>query len=48
MAKYKHIYKPGEIVIWDNISTIHRGLKIKASNNEKDMRLLFRMNIKYN
>ena len=46
--KYKHIYKPGEIVIWDNISTIHRGLKIKASNNEKDMRLLFRMNIKYN
>ena len=42
---YTHEYKEGDIVIWDNLTTIHRGPVLKASTDEDDCRILYLMNV---
>lgn len=44
---YLHVYCPGDVVIWDNLSTLHRGQTVPATNNIEDCRLLYRMNLDY-
>lgn len=45
--RYSHAYRPGEIVIWDNLSTLHRGPDIPATGDEGDCRLLYRINVDF-
>lgn len=45
--RYEHTYTPGDIVIWDNLSTLHRGPDIPATEDESDYRLLYRINVDY-
>ncbi len=45
--RYMHHYQEGDLVVWDNLSTMHRGQKIDRSDNETDCRLLYRMNVDY-
>lgn len=45
--RYTHAYLPGDVVIWDNLSMLHRGSQIPASDDPDDCRLLYRMNIDY-
>lgn len=45
--RYEHTYMPGDIVIWDNLSTLHRGPDIPATEDESDYRLLYRINVDY-
>ncbi|WP_147200803.1 TauD/TfdA family dioxygenase [Pantoea sp. CCBC3-3-1] len=44
---YQHEYYAGDLVLWDNLQTLHRGYGITPSNNANDYRLLYRMNISY-
>jgi len=37
----------GDIVIWDNLSTLHRGLPIERTENPQECRFLYRMNVEY-
>ncbi|WP_087881695.1 TauD/TfdA dioxygenase family protein [Pseudomonas floridensis] len=46
--RYKHHYQRGDIVIWDNLSTLHRGPVIPKSEGGRDARLLYRMNVDFN
>jgi alpha-ketoglutarate-dependent taurine dioxygenase/biotin carboxylase len=45
--RYSHEYHLGDIVIWDNLSTLHKGPVIPASTNENDCRILYRINVNY-
>ncbi|KAA8711611.1 TauD/TfdA dioxygenase family protein [Pseudomonas cannabina] len=45
--RYEHKYQPGDIVIWDNLSTMHRGPVIPKSVGGDDARLLYRMNVDF-
>ncbi|WP_439850501.1 TauD/TfdA dioxygenase family protein [Pseudomonas syringae] len=45
--RYEHRYTPGDIVIWDNFSTMHRGPVIPKSVGGDDARLLYRMNVDF-
>lgn len=45
--RYTHRYRPGDIVVWDNLSTMHRGQQIGRSEDEDDCRMLYRMNLNY-
>ena len=45
--RYRHAYRPGDIVIWDNLSTLHKGPPIPKSEGGADARLLYRMNVDY-
>lgn len=45
--RYTHWYRPGDIVVWDNLSTLHRGQQIASSDDEADCRMLHRMNLRY-
>ncbi|KTT31110.1 taurine catabolism dioxygenase TauD [Pseudomonas oryzihabitans] len=45
--RYRHAYHPGDIVIWDNLSTLHRGPSISKSEGGADARLLYRMNVDF-
>lgn len=44
---YRHVYDVGDLVIWDNLSTLHRGVATDASHSLSDCRMLFRMNVNY-
>lgn len=43
--RYKHTYRVGDIVIWDNLSTLHRGPTIERTDDSANCRLLYRMNV---
>jgi taurine dioxygenase len=45
--RYRHAYRPGDIVIWDNLSTLHKGPPIPKSEGGADARLLYRMNVDF-
>ncbi|NKB64964.1 MAG: hypothetical protein GKR95_23570 [Gammaproteobacteria bacterium] len=40
---YAHQYKPGDILMWGNTSTMHFGKATQAATNERDQRLLYRI-----
>ena len=40
---YQHSYQPGDLVMWDNSSTMHFAQPIAAATCEADRRLLYRM-----
>lgn len=44
---YQHKYCAGDLVIWDNMQTIHRGYVITPSYDINDYRLLYRINVSY-
>lgn len=44
---YQHRYRSNDIVIWDNLLTLHRGYAIKPSRHIHNRRLLYRMNVAY-
>jgi taurine dioxygenase len=44
---YTHHYRPGDLVIWDNMSTLHRGVGVSPTRSFQDSRLLHRINIDY-
>ena len=46
-ARHTHHYLPGDVVIWDNLSLLHRGRQLPASTDPEDCRLLWRMNVDY-
>ncbi|MGS1023951.1 TauD/TfdA dioxygenase family protein [Burkholderia glumae] len=44
---YRHVYDVGDLVIWDNLSTLHSGVAAEASHSLSDCRMLYRMNVNY-
>jgi taurine dioxygenase len=44
---YTHRYRPGDLVLWDNMSTLHRGTGVKVTHRFDDSRLLYRINVDY-
>ena len=40
---YQHKYEPGDLVMWDNSSTMHYARAIDAATGDHDRRLLYRM-----
>ncbi|AUH01031.1 TauD/TfdA family dioxygenase [Prodigiosinella confusarubida] len=44
---YRHVYNPHDLVLWDNMSTLHRGYNIQPRYVKDDSRLLHRMNVMY-
>uniref|UniRef100_UPI002AA0AECC TauD/TfdA dioxygenase family protein n=1 Tax=Providencia stuartii TaxID=588 RepID=UPI002AA0AECC len=44
---YQHHYCSNDIIIWDNLLTLHRGYAIKPSHNIQNSRLLYRINVNY-
>lgn len=47
LPRYTHHYRPGDLVLWDNMSTLHRGEVVTATRDEEQSRLLYRVNIQY-
>lgn len=45
--RYAHRYSPGDLVIWDNASTLHRGTEIEQTRDPAGCRLLWRANVDY-
>jgi taurine dioxygenase len=45
--RYSHTYDRGDLVIWDNASTLHRGTEIPPSRDPDNCRLLLRANVDY-
>lgn len=45
--QYHHRYEQGDIVIWDNTTTLHSGHQIQPTSDFSQCRLLYRMNISY-
>ena len=46
-ARYEHRYAPGDLVVWDNLSTLHSGESIAPAASPGTRRLLLRMNADY-
>lgn len=44
---HTHRYRPGDLVIWDNMSTLHRGVDVRPTADFERCRLLHRMNVHY-
>ncbi|MEU1122535.1 TauD/TfdA family dioxygenase [Streptomyces sp. NPDC005899] len=44
---YTHRYRPGDLVIWDNMSTLHRGTGVSPTRDLEDSRVLHRINVRY-
>ncbi|GAB3667698.1 TauD/TfdA family dioxygenase [Actinocorallia lasiicapitis] len=44
---YTHRYLPGDLVLWDNMSTLHRGVGVTPTRDWDDSRLLHRINVNY-
>jgi taurine dioxygenase len=42
-----HRYRRGDLVIWDNMSTLHRGTDVRPTTAFADRRLLHRINVHY-
>ena len=40
---YSHQYRPGDLLMWDNTSTMHYGKPVSAATNKLDRRLLYRI-----
>lgn len=47
LTPYTHRYEPGDLVIWDNTSTLHRGSGVEPTRDFADSRLLHRINVNY-
>lgn len=47
LEPYIHRYEPGDLVIWDNMSTLHCGIGVEATSNFDECRLLYRINVNY-
>ncbi|WNI26147.1 TauD/TfdA family dioxygenase [Streptomyces sp. ITFR-16] len=47
LPAYTHRYQPGDLVIWDNMSTLHRGTGVSATRDFETSRLLHRINVQY-
>lgn len=47
LPTYTHRYQPGDLVIWDNMSTLHRGTGVNATRDFETSRLLHRINVQY-
>jgi taurine dioxygenase len=45
--RHTHHYRKGELVIWDNLSLLHRGVPAPISHDPKNCRLLYRINVDY-
>jgi taurine dioxygenase len=45
--QYRHRHERGDIVLWDNVSVLHRGTPIPPSRAADDCRYLFRASIDY-
>jgi alpha-ketoglutarate-dependent 2,4-dichlorophenoxyacetate dioxygenase len=35
---YRHVWRPGDLVIWDNLATMHRGTPFDDTRHPRDMR----------
>ena len=44
---YVHEYQRGDIVIWDNLTTLHRGPEIEPTEDASAARILYRMSLNY-
>jgi len=44
---YTHRYRSGDLVIWDNMSTLHRGVGVSPTPDVHQSRLLYRINVNY-
>ncbi len=44
---YTHRYRSGDLVIWDNMSTMHRGVGVSPTHDVHQSRLLHRINVNY-
>ena len=40
---YQHSYRPGDVVMWDNSSTMHYAKPVEAATGDHDRRLLYRI-----
>jgi taurine dioxygenase len=47
LVPYTHRYEPGDLVIWDNMSTLHRGVEVEPTRDFEECRLLYRINVRY-
>lgn len=47
LTPYTHRYEPGDLVLWDNMSTLHCGAGVKPTRDWEDSRLLYRINVNY-
>lgn len=47
LAVHTHQYQVGDLVIWDNTHTLHRGTDVRATHAVEDSRLLHRINVDY-
>jgi taurine dioxygenase len=47
LEPFTHRYEPGDLVIWDNMSTLHRGTGVRPTSNFDECRLLYRINVNY-
>ncbi|NUP51991.1 MAG: TauD/TfdA family dioxygenase [Catenulispora sp.] len=47
LAGHTHRYRPGDLVVWDNMSTLHRGTGVRATSELDQCRLLHRINVHY-
>lgn len=45
--RYSHCYQVGDMVLWDNLATLHSGELLPKSYSQEDCRLLYRINVKY-
>ncbi len=44
---YLHRYEVGDLLIWDNLTTLHRGVGGDLTNDANQCRCLYRMNLDY-
>jgi taurine dioxygenase len=44
---YAHHYRKGDLVIWDNALTLHRGVALPPTTDPANCRMLYRANIAY-
>jgi taurine dioxygenase len=47
LPTYTHRYTPGDLVLWDNMTTLHRGVGVTATGDFSASRLLHRINVAY-
>jgi taurine dioxygenase len=46
-APYAHHYRKGDLVIWDNALTLHRGVALPPTTDPAQCRMLYRANMAY-
>jgi taurine dioxygenase len=47
LTPYTHRYRPGDLVLWDNMATLHRGVGVRPTTEVGRSRLLHRINVHY-